>query len=232
LAHRDLLLPLVEEDALQRGWRFSIGTETALEYAVLEYGFAFWQYGDGDESKIPSPTASPREWYSHLSRISSLYPYSDPGIAYYEPFFYQAFTELGYGPYLYDHLRDLLTTIQNPTYRSFAPQNVCMEFDPAVMQDILEWLQSQGNNIIYIYGANDPYTAAGVALTGKTNALRIVQPRANHRVKIMDLDDRDRVFQSLRQWLGIPVIPPKSVSGDAGVYGRQLLVRDPPGDNM
>lgn len=230
LANRGLLMPLVEEDARKRGWTFAIGAEAALEYAVLEYWFAFWQYGDGDESKIPGPAASPSEWYSHLSQVSSLYYYSDTGIAYFEPFFYQAFTELGYGPYLHEHLQDLLTIIHDPTYRTFAPRNVSMEFDPSVMRDIQAWLQSEGSHIIYIYGANDPYTAAAVELTGATNALKIVQSRANHRVKITDLDERDRVFQTLRQWLGVPVTLPASIKENAGVYRQQPPGPDPVAD--
>jgi hypothetical protein len=42
-----------------------------------------------------------------------------------------------------------------------------------------------------------PYTAAAQELTGKTNALRLIQPNANHEVKIANLTERNRVLQTL-----------------------------------
>ncbi|MBD3343399.1 MAG: hypothetical protein GF353_30155, partial [Candidatus Lokiarchaeota archaeon] len=102
-----------------------------------------------------------------------------------------------------DHLQDLLTAVPNPSYRMMAPQGVALNFEAAVMSDIIAWLQSEGNNIIYIYGENDPWTAGAIESVGSTNSIKIVQHGANHSVKIADLDDSELVYSMLEEWLGV-----------------------------
>ncbi len=201
LTNRQALIPLVENYAARNGYILPFGAEASLEHAVLEYLFAFWQYGDGDVSKIPAVDATPQAWFDHLDEISGLHFYAQSYVSYYEPFFYQAFTELGYCPYVADHLQDLLVAVPEPTYRVFAPTGVALDFNAGAMIAMNSWLQNHGNYIIYIYGGNDPYTVAAQELTGKTNALRIIQPGANHGVKIADLDERQRVMQALSEWM-------------------------------
>ena len=203
LANRHELIPLVENYALRNNYVLPFGAEATLEHAVIEYLFAFWQYGPGDTAAIPDAGAAADVCFDHLEAISGFSYYAQTAISYYEPLFYQAFTELGYCPYVYDHLLDLLVALHEPTYRVFAPQGVAMDFDAGAMLDVNSWLQASGNNIIYVYGANDPYTVAAFEPGGMTNALRIIQPGANHGVKIADLDERERVLQALEDWLGI-----------------------------
>jgi hypothetical protein len=199
------LLPYVSTYAEERNLTFSIGEDAALEYSIIEFLFAFWQYGNGDCSMIPGPDASPDEMFSYLTQLSPLTYYSDSGIDYYAPLFYQAYTELGYCTYITEHLNDLLVILQDPTYRAFAPENVELNFNPGVMQDVNNWLQNEGNNIIYIYGTQDPWTAAAVELTGATNALKIMQPGGNHGVRIIGLDEEGTVIQTLEQWLNMDI---------------------------
>lgn len=203
LSRRAELLPLVRDLAARNNFAWPLGAEATLEYAVLEYLFAFWQYGDGDTSKIPAANAAPAVLFNHLNEVSGFSYYSPTTIAYYEPFYYQAYGELGYTPYVYDHLVDLLAAVPAPTYRVFAPAGVTMNFDAGAMIDVNSWLQANGSNIIYIYGANDPYTVAAVELTGQTNALRVIQPNANHLIRISGLNERDRVVRTLGEWLGM-----------------------------
>jgi hypothetical protein len=214
LSRRAELLVLVRDLAVRSGFSWPLGDEATLEYAVLEYLFAFWQYGDGDTAKIPAADAAPAVLFNHLDQVSGFSYYSLQTIAYYEPFYYQAYTELGYTPYIYDHLADLLVALPAPSYRVFAPAGPALNFDAAAMVDVNSWLQASGNNIIYIYGANDPYTSAAVELTGQTNALRVIQPNANHMIRIAGLDERERVVRTLGEWLGI------SISTSTGLWER------------
>jgi hypothetical protein len=73
------------------------------------------------------------------------------------------------------------------------------------MADILNWLQTEGDNIIYVYGARDFWTAAAVELVGATNAIRIDEPGADHSVQITELIRRQEVYDSLESWLGIEI---------------------------
>ncbi|MDH4272773.1 MAG: hypothetical protein OEW18_12450, partial [Candidatus Aminicenantes bacterium] len=190
-----------------RGYVFSIVTEEeAFEYCALEYPFAFWQYGRAaDCADIPGADAGDQRALDHLVAVSSPYYYSDQGFLYFQPLFYQAFTEIGYCPYIYGHLEDLLQFVPLPDYRVFAPRGVTLVFRPEVMQDVIPWLQTQGQRIIYIYGGIDPWTAAAVEPAAGLDVLKIVQPGANHSVKIRDLDQKGLVIETLERWLNMTI---------------------------
>ena len=205
LRERSDLMPFVEAYARDINLTYPLGAGAAFEYAVLEYMFAFWQYGDGDVAAIPGPDASPDELFAHLTAVSGLYYYTDQGIYYFEPFFYQAFTELGYTPYFTAHLEDLLVDVGDPDYRTFAPGGVSLRFDPEAMRDVQAWLQERGQRIIYIYGGNDPWTAAAIEPSAASDALKVVQPGGNHNVRIRQLDRREEVIATLERWLGLAI---------------------------
>ena len=211
LKKRDLILPMIQnfmDNSTLPFSRFDAGA--ILEFEVAEYAFSFWQVTPGDPTSIPDSSASAQELYQHIEDGGYLPYYSDPYVTFYEPVYYQAYTELGWYKLVVDHLQDLLVTYKQPSYSYMAPRNVPLNFDPQVMPDILQWLQTEGNNIIYIYGGNDPWTAGAVELTGQTNAVKIVQPGANHYINIADLEERDLVYTTLSQWLDmeIPTISP------------------------
>jgi hypothetical protein len=207
LSRRASLLELFNEYNQGQNFAFTIlSEEAAFEYSVLEYPFAFWQYGaESDCAGIPGPSAGDQQVLDHLVDVSSPYYYSDEGFLYFQPLFYQAYTEIGYCPYVYDHLKGLLMVVPNPDYRAFAPPGVDLVFKPEAMQDVLPWLEDQGERIIYIYGGIDPWTAAAVRPAGGLDVVRVVQPGANHSVKIADLDQKELIIQTLERWLSLQI---------------------------
>jgi len=206
-SRRASLLELFRQYNQSKNYAFSIiSEEAAFEYSVLEYPFAFWQYGaESDCAGIPTADASDQQVLDHLVDASSPYYYSDQGFLYFQPLFYQAYTEIGYCPYVYNHLKGLLQAVPRPDYRAFAPQGVDLVFRPEIMQDVIPWLQNQGQRIIYIYGGIDPWTAAAVQPAGGLDVVKVVQPGANHSVKIGDLDQKELVIQTLERWLNIQI---------------------------
>lgn len=206
LGRRSAMLALVAGHALQKGYAFSVFSEAeAFEYAVIEYPFAFWQYGSGDCAQIPGAEASDQELFNHLVAVSPLSYYADADYEYFRPLFYQAYTEIGYCPYMFDHLGTLLKAAPAPTYRSFAPRGVAMTFRPEVMQAVVPWLRNQGERIVYVYGGNDPWTAAALTPASGLDALQLVQPGANHGAKIRSLDQKGLVIAALERWLQIDI---------------------------
>jgi len=206
LGRRSAMLALVAGHALQKGYAFSVFSEAeAFEYAVIEYPFAFWQYGSGDCAQIPGAEASDQELFNHLVAVSPLSYYADADYEYFRPLFYQAYTEIGYCPYMFDHLGTLLKAAPAPTYRSFAPRDVAMTFRPEVMQAVVPWLRNQGERIVYVYGGNDPWTAAALTPASGLDALQLVQPGANHGAKIRSLDQKGLVIAALERWLQIDI---------------------------
>ena len=207
LSRRVPLLELFKQYNLNRNHAFTIiSEEAAFEYSVLEYPFAFWQYGaESDCGGVPGPDAGDQQVLDHLVDVSSPYYYSDKGFLYFQPLFYQAYTEIGYCPYVYDHLKGFLRVVLRPDYRAFAPRGVDLVFRPEVMQDVIPWLQNQGQRIIYIYGGIDPWTAAAVQPAGGLDVVKVVQPGANHGVTIADLEQKELVIQTLERWLDIQI---------------------------
>ena len=202
LQNRKNILPLIKQYIRKSKDHFSLSPDFILEYEACEYPFAFWQLTSGELSSIPDENATFVELYEHLEAQGGFPSYSDKWRKFNEPMYYQAYTELGWYRLVSDHLQDLLTENKSPSYSIFAPANVQLDFNPEVMRDIQVWLQEEGNNIIYIYGSMDPITACAIQLTGQTNGVKIIQEGANHYLKISDLDNRNKVFEILNEWIG------------------------------
>ena len=207
LERRAELLPLFRQYDASQGHRFTIlPEEAAFEYSVLEYPFAFWQYGsDATCASVPADDAPAPVVLAHLVAVSPPLYYADSGFLTYQPLFYQAYTEIGYCTYEFAHLRGLLQVVPEPTYRAFAPRDATPVFRPEVMAGVLPWLHSEGRHVVYVYGGNDPWTAGALALDPALDALTVVQPGANHRVRIGDLDRRPEVVAALEAWVGVRV---------------------------
>lgn len=206
LQNRSAIAARLSTWAAQTGRTYHrIGFNAAVEHAVMEHPFAFWQYGPSDCNTIPGPGASAATMFAHLAETVGFDYYSDQGIAYFEPAFYQFLTETGYCRYLHEHLDDLLVYVPDPDYSVFAPMDTPLPYRPEAMTDILGWLQTEGDRILYIYGGWDPWTACAVELTGEAVALKIIQPGADHGIRISGLDDRELVLATLSAWLGMDV---------------------------
>ncbi|MFQ6113953.1 MAG: S28 family serine protease, partial [bacterium] len=207
LENRKELVPIFETWAKEKGQNFSIGLETAFEYAVLEYPFSFWQTGATNCAEILGNGASVEELFAHLQTAVPLGLYSDRQIAYFQVSYYQFFTEIGYYGFVTSHLKDLLVALPNPSNKAFVPKNVEVTYNPRVMQDIINWLQNKGNNIIYIYGGQDAWTGAAVDPTERTNALKLVIPGKHHNVRIRHFSEREKetIFSTLESWLDMKI---------------------------
>ena len=200
------LLPLVDSLAAKRKFTFSIGKAMAYEYSVLEFPCGFWQYGHPADA-IPAPDAPADTMLTYLDRVASLFYYADQGIRAFEPFQYQAYTEIGYYGYDITDFKGLLTAIKNPTNSILAPRNTQLQFNPNVMYNVYTFLRDFGSNIIYLYGGTDLWSATAMELSGKTNAIKIVKKGGSHRTRIGNLEpeQRELVYSSLEGWLGVKI---------------------------
>ena len=97
LTRRDSLMPLFTSFCDSAGLVFTKPIADIFDYCVLEYSFAFWQWGTNPES-IPASTVDDRQLFSHLVKIASpdYFVRETPNL----PFFIQAAKVLGY--YTYD----------------------------------------------------------------------------------------------------------------------------------
>jgi hypothetical protein len=208
LENRDVLTPIFLAWFNENGYTFSGDPEWGFEDVVLSYGWNYWQYRSRVTTEIPSPDATLETMLGHLNETVLFYRSSDEEVAFIQPWIYQASTEMGYPAMNYDYLGDLLLFEQETIHEYFLRvYGFPVEYNPATIQDIYRWVREEGNNIIFIYGGDDPWTGGTVELTGQTNALLFIHPGADHRVKINDLDqqERDLILATLGEWLGIQI---------------------------
>jgi len=204
LEKRDSIIPLFLQWFPDNNYTFSLDVNETYEYAVLEYHFAFWQFHNTDCYSIPQDDATIQQLAYHLFDVVWMYTFSDYYMDFFEPYIYQALTETGYPAYATEHLDDLLIYVDDPPGADFyLTENISTTYNPLPIEDIENWLKSEGNNIIYIYGGVDPWSAAMFEPTQETNAIRIIQPGADHSVRINTLDEKEFVLETLEEWMGI-----------------------------
>src|SRR6185312_8620283 len=205
LKHEDEILPLVKEQADRRHWTFAMGLPAAYEYGVLEYPYAFWQYGT-KPADVPAADAPIEKLVEHYNRVNTLYYYSDQGKKQFEPFLYQAFTEIGYYNYDITDFKAYLKTLKDPSNLVICPDGAKIVYNPATMAFVYHFLQYQANHVAYIYGELDAWSATQMQLIGRTDAIKIVVADSHHgaRIGAFSPEQKQLFYSKLEQWLGMP----------------------------
>lgn len=207
LQARDSLLPRFQAWYPAHGLTLSAPVGPAFEGEVMGYEWAFWQYRRAEVSDIPGPTASFDRMLDNLATVAGIAGSADNNRYYFRPYVYQALTEIGYPARDFSYLSDLLV-FQQPgdDDTSGFPPGTVFQYRPETIPDVLHWVQTQGENILLVYGGADPWTAGAIELTGQTNALKYTKPGGSHRVRIADLAERDQVMAALGRWLGVDLL--------------------------
>lgn len=207
LEHRQAMIEKLKAYAPKNNLTFTrLGLGGAIEYAVLEHTFSFWQWGHQIED-VPQRGATVDELFEHLIDTSGVRYYSDQGIHDLRQSYYQHMRELGYYGFPTERLSDLLVDAKDASNLNLAPKGVDLTYNPGFMWKVHKWLDQNGNNIIYIYGENDTWAAAGVTPTTNTNAIRVDQIQGYHNSRVESLSDEQKktVYDTLEEWLQIKV---------------------------
>jgi hypothetical protein len=208
LEQRDSLLGRVADWFVERDLHMTRDVEAVFESSVRSYDWTFWQYHMYDCASIPQlETATYDEMLEHMADVVRLERSADDRSYYYRPYVYQAFTQIGYPARTYDHLADLLVYQPGHVGRAtFDPLGVELVYDPSTVADVYRWLQTDGEEIVYIYGSIDPWTGGAVAQPASTlDAEWTLQDGGDHRVRIADLDERQAVYSALERWMGVAI---------------------------
>ena len=236
LLARDSLLGRFHAWYVAHGHTLSLPLGSTFESEVMGYEWTFWQYHGHEISDIPGPEATYDDMLEHLAAVSRIEGSSDRNRYYYRPYVYQAYTEIGYPARDFAYLADLLVHEPLTIREEYdIPPEASLEYRPQSIPDVLHWVQTEGNNIILIYGGDDPWTGGAIELTGQTNALKITKAGADHRVRIADLAERELVLARLGQWLDMDlnarVVWPASATAFQSPRAGDLFVVQPPGRN-
>lgn len=204
LKRKATLLPRFEKYCTEKNYSFRAPIEEIYDYSVLEYSFALWQWGT-PISSIPATTASNDEIFSHLLAISEpgYFTADSPNAS----FFVQAARELGYYGYDIQPFKQYLSIQSSEGYlhRLMLPEELKdMPFDKTLSKKITKFLKKQDPKMIFIYGQNDPWTAAGVTwLKNKKNIHVFIQPNGSHLARISTLPEAEKakVMELINEWL-------------------------------
>lgn len=204
LKRKATLLPRFEKYCTEKNYSFRAPIEEIYDYSVLEYSFALWQWGT-PISSIPATTASNDEIFSHLLAISEpgYFTADSPNAS----FFVQAARELGYYGYDVQPFKQYLSIQSSEGYlhRLMLPEELKdMPFDKTLSKKITKFLKKQDPKMIFIYGQNDPWTAAGVTwLKNKKNIHVFIQPNGSHLARINTLPEAEKaeVMELINEWL-------------------------------
>jgi hypothetical protein len=210
LKKKDALMPAFFKLANDQDYHFEYvgGAEATFEYSVLEYPFAFWQWGFIPCEAIPDENPADSTLLKHFLSVSPMDYFADEGIRQYWPFFYQALTEIGYYGYDTTDMGQYFEAINGLTFSFCAPEGTHPKFGGKKMKKVDKFLKSKGNNMIYLYGEYDPWSSTAFEpKEGNTNALKVVKAGGSHTTRILNLPDNQRtqVSDSLEKWLNVKI---------------------------
>jgi hypothetical protein len=181
----------------------------AFEIAVMEYPFSFWQISSIDPKDIPTDNNF-TDYYNHFVDVfgADLSGFSDEeAVDPYLPHCYMTW-QTGYYKYNIQPFKAYLHYLSgaNPT-AAFLPASVPRKaYDPQFEKNVNAWIATKGNNILYIYGGRDTWTACKPEFGPEVNAKRFIVPGANHymaRIRNMSPDMQQQFAASLEQMTGL-----------------------------
>jgi len=215
LANRAAMVALMKGSYTMLG-----GKEIALEHAVLELPFVFWQYTPPDNAQvgcaaIPAADAPVADIFQFVDAAASFSNYADPDFEQFAPYYYQAATQLG-APGVDDApLAGLLQHRATYAAASYAPKGVPITFDAAAMVDIAAWVKTSAETTMFVYGEYDPWSAGAFELGAAKDSFLFVAAGRNHGAKLTGLTAAEKVtaLDALERWMGAKATPPPAFGG-------------------
>jgi len=190
----------IEDHAYNR-----VALAPAVETSIVSLEWAFWQYyGVGLCNDVPPPTASDAELWGFLDLVSPPSDNDDTQVAAFDAYYHQAYAQLGYpdtgATYLDPYVR-----FTDADYAGSLPAAVPAYDGGAAMRDIDQWVRTEGDRLLFVYGEWDPWTGGRFELGEATDSVSLVQPRGSHGARISRLDDADEItaHAMLAAWSGV-----------------------------
>ncbi len=209
LENRDRILPFVNFYVLGTKSNYNYLTiEQVFEYAVLEYPSSLLEYSSCEE--IPGNGESIEAITKHFLTVIKMHWFSDEFINYIGPYIYQAVTELGGYGYNTKGLEDLLVSIPiDQALRLIVdPDKMWVKYDGRLMNDVIEWLKTEGDKFIYIYGEKDYWSAGAITQNENVDSEWFFMEDKRHedaRIPEMTELELKRLISTLENWLSLKI---------------------------
>src|SRR5690554_462101 len=200
------LLEILKNKATEKGMSWEFGIEKALEYSILEYPFAYWQWGTKPDA-IPLASASAEEIYKHLLDVVGYGFFEESLVENLQPYFWAALTEQGIYGYETMPFKKYLNTDKIYTFDWAFPEGITKPFDSKSMQRIKSFLDSEAEKMLFIYGEYDAWSATAVELVDnadKRQLYKFTKPKGDHRTRIKSFnpDKQQEIYSIIDGWLG------------------------------
>ena len=199
-------------------------TDKAFEMTVLDTEWAFWQYSsEADCGEVPTRTATDQEIFDFIDAVAGFSFYSDEGILFYSPYYYQAATQLGWPQPKFKHLKGLLHYPNLYVANSSLPPELRSKHDPWPIADVDRWVSRQSSQMLFVYGSADPWGAEPFHPSDK-DSYTYTAPGANHGANIAKLNPADKAAATatVLRWAGVSA-PAAKRSAEVSVLDQ----RDP-----
>ncbi len=203
LKRRATLEPMFADYCSRKGYTFRVPVSEIFDLAVLEYSFAFWQWGD-DVAQIPALTDTDSTYYKHL--IDKCEPSYFAQQTPYTSFNVQAMRELGYYGYDTAPFEEYLSIPHAEGYmrRVMIPDSLTyIEFDGNLYERVNTFLRENDLPMIFIYGEYDPWSATGVTWLNDKKHIRVfVEPGGSHKARIGTMPEatQKEIKKILKRW--------------------------------
>ena len=181
LLHKEELVPKLKYYLKGKNETVEIlgGYEAALELFVLEYPFGFWQYGRTIDS-IPDADTKPEGLLDHLLDGGDYWYLLDQATEDMAAHYYQHATQLGYYGYQTEPFGDLIKKWGEEPSACFFPYDDKLAYDSTIRDNVIEWMQTDAEDIVFIYGAVDTWTVAQAIIGDNTKVKKFVLPGKHH----------------------------------------------------
>ena len=204
--NRAALLEKMKSAAKAQNLNWEFGIENAIDYTILEYSFAFWQWGNKIKD-IPNASASIDQIYKHLIAVSGYGFFEEKAVANLQPYFWAALTEqgiYGYKTNAFKNYFDNKSTVLD--FEWAFPEGVSKSYNLKPMQDIKNYLDRKAEDIVFIYGEYDPWSATAVDLSksaSKREVYKYVYPKGDHktRIKSFSPEKQKEIYDIIDGWI-------------------------------
>lgn len=203
--NRNALLQIMKNEAEKKGMSWEFGVDKAIDYTILEYAFAFWQWGVPIES-IPTEGISIENMYKHLIDVVGYGFFEEKAVDNLQPYFWAALTQQGIYGYETEPFKDYLKTDKVYKFDWAFPDGITKEYDLKPMQNIKSYLDNSAKKILFIYGEYDAWSSTAVELNNsakKRELYKFVKPKGDHRTRIksFDFQTQNNIYNIIDSWL-------------------------------
>jgi len=208
LKNRGIIVPKIEKYSKEKNYTYRISMNEVLDYCMLEYPFALWQWGRLT-NKVPSKDVGVDSLFNHLLKVSNPSYFAIEEMEGIKSFFVQAARELGYYGYDTKPFKKYLSIRNAEGYlsRIFLPAGLKIKYNKTKSKQVKKFMKNTDEKMLFIYGEWDPWSATAFEVYNP-NQVKVVKPGGSHSTRINNLPPelQKLVKEKLEECLDIEVI--------------------------